>query len=170
MVCVHPTLPSTRRRLGQFLPEADGQHHDGSRDQPRHYQPVRNRPRSPALNAAQRVLPIPFGLIEETKRDVVGHRAPDSKQSPQLGLSYPTAIDLRINDLLNKLLHSSGLARSTYGKPCLGRCRNCRTACPSCNTRTAAAGRGLSSCAVICSIESGRPCCDNREVNEGGGT
>jgi hypothetical protein len=75
MVCVHPTPPSTRRRLGQFLPEADGQDHDGSRDQPRHYQPVRNRPRSPALNAAQRVLPIPFGLIEETKRDVVAHRA-----------------------------------------------------------------------------------------------
>src|ERR1700747_1045657 len=75
MVCVHPPPPSTRRRLGQFLPEADGQDHDGSRDQPRHYQPVRNRPRSPALNAAQRVLPIPFGLIEETKRDVVGHRA-----------------------------------------------------------------------------------------------
>jgi hypothetical protein len=75
MVCVHPTPRSTRRRLGQFQPEADGQDHDGSGDQPRHYQPVRNRPRSPALNAAQRVLPIPFGLIEETKRDVVGHRA-----------------------------------------------------------------------------------------------
>jgi hypothetical protein len=61
-------------RLGQFLPESDGQDHDGSRDQPRHYQPVRNRPRSPALDAAQRVVIIPCRLIKEASRGIVGHK------------------------------------------------------------------------------------------------
>jgi hypothetical protein len=73
MVCVHPTLPPTRRRVGQFLPGPDGQDHDGSRDQPRHYQPIRNRQRSPALYATQRMVPIPFRFVIETARTIVGH-------------------------------------------------------------------------------------------------
>ena len=83
MVCVHPTLPPTRRRVGQFLPGPDGQDHDGSRDQPRHYQPIRNRQRSPALYSTQRVVPIPFRFVIETARTIVGHLiAPEQVTSP----------------------------------------------------------------------------------------
>jgi hypothetical protein len=82
LVCVHPTLPPTRR-LGQFLPEPDDQDHAGARDQPRQYQPIGYRQRSPALYPTQRVVPVPFRFVIEATRTIVGHlTAPEQVASP----------------------------------------------------------------------------------------
>jgi hypothetical protein len=55
------------------------------------------------LDTAQRVLPIPFRLIEKALRDIGCHERPPDSNVPRRRLSYAPVVDIRINDPLNNL-------------------------------------------------------------------
>jgi hypothetical protein len=59
------------------------------------------------LDAAHRVLPIPFRLVIKAARAIIGHKEHRNKTDPPARLHYPDADNRRINDLLNNLVYSS---------------------------------------------------------------